>query len=136
MEAVKYSKNPKRLGWVLVILGTSFIALSAYLAFFENFTWLALFAGVQTLVFYKNSQRLKYFIKIDNQVLSFSFHGEKRETIEFCDIKNLNIKLFEIHIEKEDGETSILNLETIKDRELKKIKASFQELKGELQVAA
>ncbi|MFT7033404.1 MAG: hypothetical protein ACJA2S_001912 [Cyclobacteriaceae bacterium] len=132
MEGVTYSQNPKRLGWILVILGGGFIALSVYLAFFENFSWPALFVGMQAFVLYKNSQRLKYFIKIDNLALSFSFHGEKREIIELCDIKSLNIKLFEIHIEKEVGETSILNLGAIKDRELKKIKASFQALKGEL----
>jgi hypothetical protein len=135
MNAVTYSQNPRNLGLFLVILGSAFIAISAYFALFEDFSWPALWVGLQTIVMYKNSQRLKYSIKIDDQAISYSMLG-KKERINLSDITNLNIKLFEIHIEKHDGETSILNLEVLKDKELQKIKSSFRELKEELPLAA
>jgi len=52
METVRYSQNPKRLSLFLIIIGSLFIGISAYFALFENFSYPALFVGIQVIVLY------------------------------------------------------------------------------------
>ena len=131
METIQYSQNPKRLSLIIILLGVLFIFLSLYLAWFEDYSYLALLVGVQLVILYINMKRSKYSIKISHRDIAYDLQGINNR-IAFSDIINLEIKLFEIHILKKDGEAYVLNLEHIKDRELKKIKTSFNQLKGEL----
>lgn len=131
MEDIQYSQNPKQLSLIIIILGIIFIFLSLYLSWFENPSYLTLLVGAQLIIFYFNMKRARYSIKLNDREIVYDLLGINNR-VSITDIRDLEIKLFEIHIQKDDGETDVLNLEHIKDRELKKIKASFNQLKKEL----
>jgi len=131
MEDIQYSQNPKRLSLIIIILGILFIFLSLYLTWFENPSYLPLLVGAQLIFLYINIKRTKYSIKLNDREIAYDLQGINNR-VSIADIRNLEIRLFEIHIQKDDGEIDVLNLERIKDRELKKIKASFNQLKQEL----
>ena len=131
MEDIQYSQNPNRLSLIIIIIGVLFIFLSLYLSLFENPSYLPLLVGVQLIFLYINIKRTKYSIKLNDREIVYDLLGINNR-VAIADIRNLEIRLFEIHIQKNDGETDVLNLESIKDRELKKIKASFNQLKQEL----
>ena len=131
MEVIQYSQNPQRLSLIIIILGILFIFLSLYLSWFQNPSYPPLVVGAQLIIFYFNMKRAKYSIKLSEREIAYDLLGINNR-VAIADVKNLEIRLFEIHIQKEDGETYVLNLGHIKDRELKKIKASFNQLKQEL----
>tara|TARA_R110002096_G_scaffold339985_1_gene533225 strand:- start:56 stop:463 length:408 start_codon:yes stop_codon:yes gene_type:complete len=131
MTAVTYSQNPKRLSLIIVILGILFIFLSLYLSWFEDPSYLTLLVGAQLIFLYFNMKRDKYSIKLNDREIAYDLLGINNR-VAIANVKNLEIRLFEIHIQKDDGETDVLSLDHIKDRELKKIKSSFNQLKQEL----
>lgn len=131
MEDIQYSQNPKRLSLIIIIIGVLFIFLSLYLSWIENSSYLTLLVGAQLIFLYFNMKRAKYSIKLNDREIAYDLLGINNR-VSIANVRNLEIRLFEIHIQKDDGETDVLNLERIKDRELKKIKASFNQLKQEL----
>lgn len=98
--------------------------------------WTGFLQGFQGLFFIGlgayNLRNEKYYIEWDDQQLKFFLPGTKQpETINFADIDSINIRLFEIELYFKD-EKRTLDLNTLKDEDLKKVKSKFEPLQKDL----
>lgn len=99
---------------------------------FPSGDWNAVLNIIQGIVFITlgtlNLTKGKYFIEWDDNQLRFLLPDTKKlEIIDFDDIESVNIKLFEIELQL-DNRKRTLDLNTLKDDDLKKIKAKFDTL--------
>lgn len=73
----------------------------------------------------------KYYIEWDNYCIKYLLPKSKApESILLADIKDVKIKLFEIHIQG-DGIDKILDLENVQFDEIRAIKNKFEQIKEE-----
>lgn len=129
-------------GIVILLLGIFTVIKSMTSEFNTEFLsgdWNAALNIIQGIVFITlgtlNLTKGKYFIEWDDSQLRFLLPDTKQlEKIEFSGIKSVNIKLFEIELQR-DNRKHTLDLNNLEDEDLKKIKAKFKRFKKSLELA-
>ncbi|MFT7033405.1 MAG: hypothetical protein ACJA2S_001913 [Cyclobacteriaceae bacterium] len=118
----------------MLVLGVALTVLGIYLVFFEYESWslsdtTLIVQGLFFIVlWYLNAKRHKFHLKIDERTINYSVFGENGN-LPISEIKDIKVNLFEVQIESASHDKIHLNIEHVKDFELKKIKNFFTELK-------
>ena len=99
----------------------------------SSLDWTGFLQGLQGLLFIGwgvyNLRNKKYFIEWDEHHLRFFLPDTKQPVkIDFADIDTVNVKLFEVELCLNNKKLTV-DLNTLKDEDLKKVKSKFQSLK-------
>lgn len=80
---------------------------------------------LSALVIYQFISSTKYYISFDEKIIKFRLYRIKERTIQLSEIKQIDVKLFEIIILLKSEEEISIDLNQTDDNTLKKIKNKF-----------
>jgi hypothetical protein len=76
-----------------------------------------------------NFRNKKYYIEWDKEELRFVLPDSKKlEKIKFSEIQSVNMKLFEIELHLSPNRKRTLDINNLRDEDLKKVKSEFKTL--------
>lgn len=146
MTRIRAIKRNKGLEKVLLIIGSLLLLVSLIMfiidvflnsnADFKPFNYILLFIqGVLLIVLASfNTLYRKYYIEWDDEIIEYYLPKVKGPVrIEISEIKSIEIKLFEIHLE-EGNDFRIMDLEHVDFEEIKAIKSKFEEIKSNIKL--
>jgi len=142
MERIKVFKGKEWLAKFFLVFGILYtlIALGLLIKYtiagfdfnFPSGDWSFLLFFLQGILFvimgYASLKSKKYFIEWDDKEMRFLLPGSKVvDSVIIDDIKSVNIKLFEIELELNNGPKKI-NLENLEFEDIRKIKGKVEKL--------
>ena len=138
MTRITAIKRNKGLEKVLQIIGILLVVVSIIMfitdvflnsnADLEPLNYILLFIqGVLLIVLASfNTRYRKYYIEWDDEIIEYYLPKVKHPVrIEISDIKNIDIKLFEIHLDV-GGDVKIMDLEHVDFEEIKSVKSKVE----------
>lgn len=144
MERHDIIETNKGLAYTLIIIGiilicvTLAMTINAMLSDLEEeaFEWTSVLYFVQglSLVVIGVSQLRwrKYYIEWNTDEIRYRMPGNKEEeSIKIADIRNLEIKLYEVQLQLKDRE-KVINLEHAQFKSIRRVKDMFEELRSSL----
>ena len=87
---------------------------------------------LSALVIYQFISSTKYYISFDEKIIKFRLYRIKERTIQLSEIKQIDVKLFEIIILLKSEEEISIDLNQTDDNTLKKIKNKFNPISENL----
>ena len=143
MERLKIYKVKRGLSNFLIVFGSIFILVGLGLITKSvmdksNLEWNSITFTLQGILFvllgYLNLRSDKYFIEWDaTQVKYLLPNTNSIETINFSEISNVRIDLFEIHLDLGESEKTI-NLENLQFEHIKSLKQKFEEIRASAEI--
>lgn len=141
IRAIKRNKGLEKVllivGFILVVVSIIMFIIDVFLnsnADFKPLTYILLFIqGVLLIVLASfNTRYRKYYIEWDDDIIEYYLPKIKHPVrIEISDIKNIDIKLFEIHLDVGE-DVRIMDLEHVDFEEIKSVKSKFEEIKSRI----
>jgi hypothetical protein len=144
MTRIRATKRNKGLEKVLLTIGILLVVVSIIMfiidvvlnsnADLKPLNYILLFIqGVLLIVLASfNTRYRKYYIEWDDDIIEYFLPKVKHPVrIEISDIKNIDIKLFEIHLTVGE-DVRIMDLGHVDFEEIKSIKTKFEEIKSRI----
>jgi hypothetical protein len=143
MTRIEVYIYPKALSKIGIGLGSCLLLLGLFSftkAISDDFNtaflsgdWNSVLNIVQGLLFVGlgvyNFRNKKYYIEWDKEELRFVLPDSKKlEKIKFSEIQSVNIKLFEIELHLSPNRKRTLDINNLRDEDLKKVKSEFKTL--------
>jgi hypothetical protein len=145
MTRIEVYIYPKALSKIGIGLGSCLLLLGLFSftkAISDDFNtaflsgdWNSVLNIVQGLLFVGlgvyNFRNKKYYIEWDKEELRFVLPDSKKlEKIKFSEIQSVNIKLFEIKLHLSPNRKRTLDINNLRDEDLKKVKSEFKTLQN------
>ena len=137
MERLKIYKVKRGFSNFLVVFGSIFLIIGLGLIIKSvidktNIEWISITSSVQGILFiimgYMNLRSEKYFIEWDDTQVKYLLPNTNQiESINFSEIRNVRIDLFEIHLDLGELEKTI-NIENLQFKHIKSLKHKFKEI--------
>ena len=139
MERIKIYKVKRGFSNFLVVFGSVFLIIGLGIIIKSvinktNLEWNSITFSLQGILFiimgYMNLRSEKYFIEWDDTHVKYLLPNTNSiETINFSEIRNVRIDLFEIHLDLGESEKTF-NLENLQFEHIKSLKHKFKEIKA------